>query len=243
MFPVPLAAQRAPAEARQVHVAPVSEAGNESVTVAPVTNDGPTLVTTIVYVFAVPGTADAFPSVFVTVRSPDGFNVSVSVAELFPVASTVPVGAVTVAVFTTLPVAVAATVAFNVYVAVPLGNKLTVVSLMLPVPDAAQAEPAVATQVHVALINEAGNESATVAPVTADGPALVATIVYVTAVPGIFEATPSVLVMLRSAVMFAPSVSVAELLPGTGSMPPGTVAVTVFTSEPVCDGETVAVTV
>jgi hypothetical protein len=45
------------------------------------------------------------------------------------------------------------------------------------VPDAAHVEPAVAMQVQVAPVSEAGSVSAMVAPVTADGPLLVATIV------------------------------------------------------------------
>ena len=48
-FPVPLVAvQLEPADAAQVHVAPLNVAGKLSVTVAPVTAIGPLLVTTIV---------------------------------------------------------------------------------------------------------------------------------------------------------------------------------------------------
>jgi hypothetical protein len=46
--PVPDAAQDAPIEAAQVHVAPLSALGNESAIVAPTTFDGPTFVATIV---------------------------------------------------------------------------------------------------------------------------------------------------------------------------------------------------
>jgi hypothetical protein len=46
--PAPEAAHVEPAEATQVHVAPVSVAGKVSVTVAPVTVDGPLFVATIV---------------------------------------------------------------------------------------------------------------------------------------------------------------------------------------------------
>ena len=90
----------------------------------------------------------------------------------------------------------------------------------------------------------AGKVSATVAPVTVEGPALVATMVYVTLLPGITVVTPSVFVIERSAVGLRVSVSVAELLPGVGSvMPPGAVTVAVLTRVPVAVAETVAVTV
>jgi hypothetical protein len=105
-------------------------------------------------------------------------TVSVSVAVLLPgVGSVTPVGAETLAVFAIVPSASSATVAVNVKVAeLPL-VKLTVV-LMLPVPAAApQLEPFVAVQVHVALVNLAGNVSTTGALVTLLGPLLVTTIV------------------------------------------------------------------
>ena len=54
---------------------------------------------------------------------------------------------------------------------------------------------------------------------------------------------PSVLVILRSAVVDRVSVSVAVLFPLAASMPPGTVAVTVFVNEPVAEGEIAALTV
>ena len=46
-----------------------------------------------------------------------------------------------------------------------------------PVPVAAQVEPVDATHVQVAPVNDAGSVSVIVAPVTSDGPLLVATIV------------------------------------------------------------------
>ena len=49
-------------------------------------------------------------------------------------------------------------------------------SLMLPEPEAVQVPPPAPTQVQVA-VREAGNVSATVAPVASDGPALEAVIV------------------------------------------------------------------
>src|ERR1700730_13670360 len=79
----------------------------------------------------------------------------------------------------------------------------------------------------------AGKASAMVAPVTKLGPALVATMVYVVVRPGVYVATPSVLVICRSATGAGVSVSVAELLPGVGSVvPTGTVTVAVLTRLP-----------
>ena len=77
---------------------------------APTTLLGPLLVTVIVYVVAVPGDTLATLSVFVIARSAMNANVSVSVALLFAgVGSVTPAGAVTVAVFTSVPVAAALT--------------------------------------------------------------------------------------------------------------------------------------
>ena len=60
--------------------------------------------------------------------------------------------------------------------AVPPASRL-MVSVMLALPVAVQVEPLDATQVHVAPLNGAGSVSVIVAPVTLDGPLLVATIV------------------------------------------------------------------
>ena len=125
----------------------------------------------------------------------------------------------------------------------PLLRRL-MVSVMLPVPDAVQVDPADATQVQVAPLSVAGRVSVMVAPVTFDGPLLVATIVYVTPVPGTSVVAPSVLVIDRSAVPESVSVSVAELLPLVGSVTPtGAAIVAVLLSDPVADGEIVAVSV
>ena len=51
------------------------------------------------------------------------------------------------------------------------------VSVMLPVPDAAQAAPDVGTQFQIAPVSVAGRVSDNVAPPALDGPAFVATIV------------------------------------------------------------------
>ncbi len=86
--------------------------------------------------------------------------------------------------------------------------------------------------------------SATVAPVALLCPALLAVIVYVTEPPGVAVVTPSVLVIDRSAVALSVSLSVAELLPGFGSVTPPTVAEFVMVPEQlavaVCEGHTAA---
>jgi hypothetical protein len=51
------------------------------------------------------------------------------------------------------------------------------VLLMLPVPEAVQVPPPAPVQVQVAPVSVAGSVSATVAPVTDDGPELLAVIV------------------------------------------------------------------
>jgi hypothetical protein len=83
---------------------PVRLAGNVSLTVAPGASLGPGLLTTIVYVIGVPGTAVVAPSVLVICRSACGVSVSVSVAELFPGVGSVTLD-VTVAVLLSEPVA------------------------------------------------------------------------------------------------------------------------------------------
>ena len=100
--------------------------------------------------------------------------VVLSVALLFPAGSFTPTGAVTVATFVIVPVPVAVAVAENV--AVPPASRL-IAALMLPLPLAGQLDPAEATQVQVPPESCAGKLSVTVAPVTALGPALLATIV------------------------------------------------------------------
>src|SRR5439155_1483475 len=60
--------------------------------------------------------------------------------------------------------------------------------------------------------------SLTVAPVTVLGPPLVTVIAYVTLVPGTSLVAPSVFTMERSACGVSGAVSVAPLLPGTGSV-------------------------
>jgi len=102
-------------------------------------------------------------------------TVLLSVAELFPAASVTPAGAVTVAELLIVPDP-AVTVAVAVNVAVPPLSRLTP-AFKSPLPLAGQVDPADATHVHVTLATWAGKLSVTVAPVTALGPALLATIV------------------------------------------------------------------
>jgi hypothetical protein len=112
--PVPDAVHDEPDEATHVHVALLSEAGRVSVTVAPVTFDGPALPTTIVYVTPVPGISEVAPSVLVIDRSAVRTSVLVSVEELFEaVGSVTPVGVATVAVLTSEPAAAALIVAVS----------------------------------------------------------------------------------------------------------------------------------
>jgi hypothetical protein len=178
MVPLPDAGQLEPAVAVHVHVTPVIVAGNVSVTVAPVITEGPAMFdATMVYVTDVPGVSVATPSVFVIDRSAVGVKVSISVAELLAgVGSVTEAGAAMVAVLDRLPVAAVEIVAVRVNVAVPPGARL-IVALMFPLADAGQLEPAVAVHVHVPADKAAASESATVAPVAVDGPALEATIV------------------------------------------------------------------
>ena len=245
MLPLPLpAAHDPPPAGTHVHVTPLNDAGIVSVTVAADTADGPALLATTVYVTDVPGTSVNEPSVFVIDRSAVGFNVSESVAELFPgVGSVTPPGAAIVAVFTNVPVALATTVAEIVNVTDAPTGRFTD-ALMLPLPLAGHVPPAAPAHVHVTPLNDTGIVSVTVAADTADGPALLATTVYVTDVPGTSVNEPSVFVIDRSAVGFNVSESVAELFPGVGSVePPGNAIVAVLESDPVALDEIVPVTV
>ena len=119
----------------------------------------------------------ADPSVLVIDRSAVGFNVSVSVAELLAgVGSVTPAGGAIVDVFTRVPVAEAEIEAVTVNVTDAPAGRFTE-ALMLPLPLAGHVPPPAPLQTHVEPERAAGNVSATVAPVTAEGPALAATIV------------------------------------------------------------------
>ncbi len=121
-----------------------------------------------------------------------------------------PAGTPIVAQFVIVPNR-AVTVKVLVKVAVPPGGRLAV-PVRFPDPPAMQP-PAGAEQAHVPPVRPAGTVSVTGALVTELGPALDATIVYVTVSPVTTEVTPSVFVMLRLAWPRIGSVSVALLLP------------------------------
>ena len=87
MLPAPLAVHVPPVALEQVHVALAmfgfaAFVRVRSVTVAPMTSDGPALYTVMVYVFVAPATYSVELSVFVICKSDDAVDVSVSVAEL-----------------------------------------------------------------------------------------------------------------------------------------------------------------
>ncbi len=107
---------------------------------------------------------------------------------------------------------------------------------MFPAPEAVQLPPPAPAQVQVQ-VSAAGKVSATVASVLL-GPAFEALIVYVVEPPAVTVVTPSVLVMPTFACAVSVSVSVAELLPGVGSVtPPAVATVAVLLSEPVAAAE------
>src|SRR6476661_3618432 len=122
---------------------------------------------------------------------------------------------------------------------------IVTVSEIAPLPVAVNpVAPPAATAVQFDVVIPLGSGSDTVAPVTALGPALETTTVYVTLPPGVYVADPSVFVTDRSALLACVSVSVAELFPGVGSVtPPGGVTVAVFANAPVCPAGTAMVTV
>src|SRR3954454_14883671 len=98
MAPVPLVAWTVPVVPVAVQLSAVTMAGKLSLTLAPTTFEGPTLLTVMVYVVGLPGVYVADPSVLVIDRSLTKTGVSLSVALLLPAASVTPAGALTVAV-------------------------------------------------------------------------------------------------------------------------------------------------
>ena len=111
-------------------------------------------------------------------------------------------------------------------------------------PAAPQVAPAPAAHVHEPDVAPTGSASVIGAATTADGPALEATTVYTTLVPGVAVVAPSVLVTDRSARGVAGAVAVAVLSAGTSSgTPDGPATVAVFESVPVNAGSTVPVIV
>src|SRR5437899_5762160 len=97
-----------------------------------------------------------------------------SVALLFPACSFVPAVAAPGALLSFPPRRSSDLVTVNV--ALPPLRRLTLAP-MLPLPLAGQLDPAEAAQVQVTELSCAGKTSLTVAPTTALGPALLATIV------------------------------------------------------------------
>src|SRR5690349_3716243 len=114
---------------------------------------------------------------------------------------------------------------------------------MFPEPEAVKVAARAVAQVQVQ-VSDAGKVSATVAPVALLGPALEAVVVEVTEPAAVAVVTPSVLVMARSALAPRASVSVAELLPGVGSVTPaGAATVAVLLKLPVAEAEIVQLAV
>src|SRR5438093_139126 len=142
-------------------------------------------------------------------RSATGAGVSVSVELLLAgLLSVVPVGGVTVAVLTRLPVSDAWVVPLTVKMTeLPApAAMLTTALKLLPEPVAPLVTLAlpVVLEVHVTPVRPAGIASATDAPTTSLGPLLVTVIVYVTCTPGVYVAEPSVFVTCRSLVGTVP---------------------------------------
>ena len=159
--PLPLvAAQLAPGDGTHVHVAAVSSTTAGSETVAPTASDGPSLVTTIVYVNVSFGCALVCPSALVTTRSTTGVTASLSVAVLLPgVGSVTAASGVTVAVFASVPVALGATVPSSTNVTEPPGASCTAAPAMSPDPDdVTQVPPGAGVQVHDGIVDCCGYE-------------------------------------------------------------------------------------
>ena len=126
----------------------------------------------------------------------------------------------------------------------PAGDSVAVVDIGIAPLAAPQVPPAPATHVHVPDVVPLGSGSVIDALVAVDGPALDATMVYVTLVPGTADAAPSVLVTPRltcgSASTAAVAVLSAELSSGIAA---GPATVAVFDSVPVKVAAKVAVMV
>src|SRR6266542_1348217 len=165
MLPLPLAVNpEAPPLPAAVNVSLLTPVGTRSVKVDPVTQLGPLLLTTMVYVVEVPDVTLATPSLLVIAGSATPVIVSVSVALLLAgFGSVTPAGAAMVAVLAMEPVALPAIVALTVNVAVPPLARFTLAE-MLPLPLAGQLEPTLATQLQLPNVRPAGAVSVTVAP-------------------------------------------------------------------------------
>jgi hypothetical protein len=252
-LPVPDAVPHAavPADSH-VHVTSVRFDGTASATVAPDTSDGPSLVTTNVYVAVASCTTVAGP-VLTIARSAAGVIVVVTdaVSLLVSPTSVVPSGGATVAVFVNSPVldAVPLTVIVTL-LPIPALTSTSASDIAFPVPVAlvpgkvtSQFATPFARQVHDTPVMFAGTTSVIVAPRTLDGPAFVTTNVYITASPCTTDAGP-VLVIARSAAGVIVESTVAALLPGIGSVvPKGVATIAVFANAPVAVAVPVTVTV
>src|SRR6185369_12387782 len=99
-------------------------------------------------------------------------TVSESVALLLPpFGSVTPTGVAMLAVLLIVPAAAPSTVPVRVKITLPPEGRLTL-WVMFPDPLGAHVPPPAPAQVQVAPVIAAGTVSVTVAPVTADGPAL-----------------------------------------------------------------------
>ena len=127
----------------------------------------------MVYADVAPGDCEVTPFDFATETSATGLRVSVSVAVLSaPSGSVTPAGGVTVAVFTSVPVAFGATVPSTVTTALAPTARSRF-KATLPVPDTVpHAAPGDGAHVQVAPEITAGTTSVSEAAVTADGPSL-----------------------------------------------------------------------
>ena len=164
---------------------------------------------------------------------------------LFPgFGSVKPSGGVTVAVFTSVPVASGSIVPLTVNVAVPPARRFTSTPEMFPTPSNGPLEPTLYDTVQVGFSKATGNVSLMIAPTTSLGPGFVTRIVYVSGVPGIALTFPSVFRIERSPVGSSWVLSVAVLFAGFRSVKfAGGVTVTVLTSVPVAEALIVPFTV
>jgi hypothetical protein len=179
-LPVPEVALQveAPLCVAHVHVGERRPVGRVSVMLAFVAVEGPEFDTTMSQVVDSPGFTDVLLSVLVIDKSPVGLRASVSVAVLFAEFESVNVlGALTVAVFASEPLAVGVTVPVTERVALEPAARETGTEIALPVPLAVEHDPApVTVHVHVTPVSEAGTVSAMVAPATEEGPEFATTI-------------------------------------------------------------------
>ena len=170
----------APPLAAQVRDFFSSPAASTVTTTAPSTALAPALVTTIVYLVDPAAVTLLVPLVIVRLRSTVVPALSVSDALLFAgVGSFTPAGAVTVAMFVTLPPA-AVTVAPIVSVTLPPNGSAGMASpasTWATVGLAGQVAPPAAAQTTVVFVSPAAAGSVTIALFAASGPALLTTTV------------------------------------------------------------------